>query len=81
MLSIDATGLAVNIAQGLIKITHLIDVMLAEKETVQSPLAIAVAEVSLPPTPPRIRTVLRKNVNGHPLWCGNHAWITALELN
>jgi len=63
MLSTDAAGLAVKVAKGWIKITSHIDVMHAEKETVQGLLTTPVAEVSLPPAQLRMRRALRKNLN------------------
>lgn len=63
MLSTDAAGLAVKVAKGWIKITSHIDVMLVEKETVQSLLTTPVAEVSLPPAQPSMRRALCKNLN------------------
>jgi len=63
MLSTDAAGLAVKVAKGWINITSHIDVMLAEKETVQGLLTTPVAEVNLPPAQPRMRRALRKNLN------------------
>ena len=63
MLSTDAAGLAVKVAKVWIKITSHIDVMLAEKETVQGLLTTPVAEVNLHPTQPRMRKALSKNLN------------------
>jgi hypothetical protein len=63
MLSTEAAGLAIKIATGLIKISSRIDVILAEKESVEGPLAIPVAEVRLPPTQARMLRALRELLN------------------
>jgi hypothetical protein len=59
MLTSEAAGLAIKIAKGLIKTASRIDVMLAEKEAVQGPLALPLAQVNLPPTQPRMLRALR----------------------
>lgn len=60
MLSTEAAGLSIKIAKGLIKVSSRIDVILAEKEAVKGPLALAIAEVGLSPTQPRMRRALRR---------------------
>jgi len=63
MLTTEAAVLVIKIAKGLIKTTSRIDVILAEKEAVQGPLALPVAEVNLPPTQPRMLRALRELLN------------------
>jgi hypothetical protein len=55
MLSTEAAVLAIKIAKGLIKVTCRINIIPVEKEAIQGSLAFPVAEVSLPPTQPRLR--------------------------
>jgi len=47
MLTSEAACLAIKIAKGLIKTASRIDVMLAEKEAIQGPLSLPLAEVSM----------------------------------
>jgi hypothetical protein len=59
MIAPEAAALALEIAKGIIKLTKRIDVVLAEKEAVEGPLALPVPPVGLAPGKVRMRQVLR----------------------
>lgn len=58
MLSAEAAGLVLKTAKGLIKLTKRIDLVLAEKEAVESPLALPVPELQMAPVPPQMHKAL-----------------------
>lgn len=60
MLTTEATGLILNTAMGLIKLSKRIDLLWAEKEALQKPLALPFSQVAEPPTQPQMRKALRK---------------------
>jgi hypothetical protein len=59
MIPPQAAALAIEIAKGVIKLTKRIDLVLAEKEAVEGPLALPVPAVGLMPGKGRMRKVLR----------------------
>ncbi len=63
MLTTEAAGLAVQIATGLIKLTKRVDLVLAEKELVEAPMALPAPSLSLMPDKQRMRTELNRLVN------------------
>lgn len=60
MLTTEATSLILNTAMGLIKLSKRIDLLWAEKEALQKPLALPFSQVAVPPTQPQMRRALRK---------------------
>ena len=60
MLTTEAVGLAINIATGIIKLAGRVDVILAEREAVQAPVALPQPPVGLGPTQPEMVAALKK---------------------
>jgi hypothetical protein len=58
MLSAEAAGLVLKTANGLIKLTKRIDLVVAEKEAVERPLALPVPELRMAPVPPQMHEAL-----------------------
>lgn len=58
MITQEAAGLSINIAKGLLKLSHRIDLVLAEKEAVQAPLALPAPNLNLSPTGNQMRKEL-----------------------
>jgi hypothetical protein len=58
MLTNEATGLILDIASGIYKLTKRIDLLWAEKEALQRPLALPLPKVALPPTQPQMVSLL-----------------------
>jgi len=59
MLSAEAAGLILKTVKGLIKVTKRIDLVLAEKEAVESPLVLPLPELQMAPVPPQMRQALK----------------------
>ena len=60
MLSAETAGLIIKTAKGLIKLTKRIDLVMAEKEAVESPLVLPVPELQMAPVPTQMRRALTK---------------------
>lgn len=60
MITAEAAGLAIKIANGLIKLTNRLDLILAEQAAVEGPLALVQPEMVLAPTPEQMIPALRK---------------------
>jgi len=60
MLTAEAAALAVKVGKGIVKLSRRLDLILAEKEVVEEPLAIPVPNVKLGPTQPQMRKALRQ---------------------
>jgi hypothetical protein len=63
MLSTEAAGLALSIAMGLVKLTRKVDLMLAEKEAVTSPVPLPAPELNLEPFPEDMERALAELVS------------------
>lgn len=60
MLTSEATGVALNIALGLIKLNNRIDLLWAEKTALEAPLALPLPKVVKPPTQPQMQRALSR---------------------
>ena len=59
MIPAEAAALALEVAKGVIKLTKRVDLVLAEKEAVEGPLALPVPPVGLTPKKDRMRSALK----------------------
>lgn len=66
MISTEAVGLAINIATGIIKLAGRVDLVLAEREAVEAPLALPQAPVALAPGQSEMREALQKLLQDEP---------------
>ncbi len=83
MLTTEAAGLAIQIAKGLIKLTRRVDLVLAEKEVVEAPMALPAPNLGLMPGKRLMKTELTKLVRapkGDPDSLGSDRALIEAEL-